>query len=920
MLQVARVSNDLQVATSGRRFGKPRGRRRSAGVEETLRGPPKVRRAMVRTGVPRAHNLPVQPTSFIGREREIDEVARLLETAPLVTLTGAGGGGKTRLAMEVAARVADTYPEGVWFVDLAALTDSSLVPQTVATAIGFHEVPGETVSETLLRTLRDGRRLLLLDNAEHLISACAHLVHGWLGCCRALRVLVTSREPLLVPGEVAYVVPPLSVPAGAGAAGPEVLHRSEAGRLFEERAAAARHGFAITPANAAAVAQICRRLDGIPLAIELAAARVRTLSPEQIAARLGDRFSVLTGRSRTGHPRHQTLRAAIDWSYDLLDGPERTLFARTSVFAGGFTLEAAEAVCAGGVVAQGQVLDGLSRLVDKSLLVAETQAGAERYRLPESVRHYARERLLDSGEQRATLARHLDWCLVLAEEASPQLQGPAQAQWLQRLTAEHDNLREALAFALEGGSADAAVRLGAALWWFWHVRGYLSEGRAWLTRALSDAGDAAASPSAARVQALYGNGFLAWRQGQFDEATALGEASLALARLRGDTLGMASAFSLLEHVARSRGDAAGAVAFAERSLALFREMNDTWGTATALVAAGNAARLASDYRRAGEALEESLQIFRHLGDRSGLAAALHFLGLVDRDRGDHERAEAAAAESLRVSREQGDASRQAFSLHLLGLIARDRGDYARAETVFKESLALFREMGDAWGVTTVLVSLASAALLGGSGGRAAELFRESLGMRHDLGDRAGIAESLEGLAGVAAHAGDLERAARRLGAAAAIRESIGAGSEPSRTGAADTRTVEMVRRRLGKQAFAAAFDNGRRLGCDGAVAEALAAGPEALGARTAAQEAVLRSPPASTGGLTEREHQVAALIAEGRSNREIAAALVVTLGTAANHVQHILNKLGLHSRSQIAAWVVEHGLQRRPDVPARKNV
>ena len=854
------------------------------------------------------HNFPGQAASFVGRTREIEELVRFLGTARLVTLTGPGGVGKTRLAMEVAGRAAPAQARGAWFVELAPLTDPSLVPHTVATVLGVQEVSGETLPQAVLRALGDRAMLLVLDNCEHLVAACAHLTQAWLAACPSLRILATSREPLSVPGELAYPVPSLSLP-GADAGASEVKCRSDAVRLFEERAAFASPGFAITPANAAMVAQICRRLDGIPLALELAAARIRGLSAEQIAARLDHRFDLLTGRPWSGHPRHRTLRAAIDWSYDLLDGRERTLFARVSVFAGGFGLDAVEIVCAGEPLQRDEIVPGLTRLVDKSLVLAETHGGEARYRLQDSVRHYARERLLESGEQSRLLGRHLEWCLALAESAEPQLQGPAQAEWLRRLTAEHDNLREALTFALEGGSGDAAVRLAASLWWFWHVRGYLSEGRAWLSRALAmDAG----AGSTARARALYGHGFLAWRQGLFDDATVLGEASLALSRRRGDTLGMASAFSLLEHVARSRGDHARAVALPEQSLALFRELGDTWGIATALVAVGNAARLAADYPRARTALEESLDLFRGLRDPSGLAAALHFLGLVARDQGDYARAGTAASESLRVSREQGDASRQAFSLHLLGLIARDQGDYGGAQGQFEQSLGLFREMGDAWGITTVLISLAAAALSAGDVDRAAGLFGESLTIRRDLGDRPGIVECLEGVAGVTALAGHAVRAARLLGAAAAQREALGAPSPVERGEGRREQTADRVRRRLGKQAFAEARAAGRQLTVQQAVEEALAAVSAAAGADSpAGTEAAV---PA--GGLTERELEVAALVAEGRSNRQIAAALVVTLGTAANHVQHILDKLGLHSRAQIATWAVARGLRRPGTAPA----
>jgi non-specific serine/threonine protein kinase len=886
--------------------------------------------------------LPAQATRFIGRERQIDEIAGLLETANLVTLTGPGGAGKTRLALEVGRRGGSVYPHGVHFVELAALTNASLVPHTIATALGVREAAGRTIRESLLGALRDRAMLVILDNCEHLVSACAHLVHEWLGACPSVRVLATSREPLSIPGEAAYIVPPLSLPPDGTQADPDALRRSEAGRLFEDRAARASHGFAVTPANARAVAQICRRLDGAPLAIELAAARIRALSADQIASRLDDRFNLLAAPSRAGHPRHHTLRAAIDWSYELLDPADRTLLARVSVFAGGFMLDAAEAVCADDTLPKTAILDGLARLIDKSLVAADTHGGAARYRLQDSVRHYARERLLESGEQSSLLARHRDWCLTLAELAEPQLQGPAQSEWLARLTVEHDNLREALAFALEGGSGDAAVRLAAALWWFWHVRGYLSEGRAWLSRALA-AENPASGGTPARARALYGQGFLAWRQGLYDDAAALGKASLALAHARGDALGIASASSLLEHVARSRGDYAQAVSLPEQSVALFRGMGDMWGVATSLVALGNAARLAADYSRARGALEESLGLFRQLGDASGLAAALHFLGLVARDQRDWARAETAAVESLQVSREQGDASREAFSLHLLGLVARDQCDYARAQQFFEQSLELFRGMGDAWGVTTVLVSLGTVALRSGDADRASALLGESLTIRRDLGDRAGIAECLQGLADVAAVRGDVRNAARWTAAADALRDALGTPPPGERPDRGADRTIEMVRRRLGKRAFEAERASGRDMTMQQAVEEALAA-VAATGAipsittgtakaASAASEPLPStpsryvSPPAngeagaavdrSLGGpggvLTGREREVVALIAEGRSNKEIAAALVVTLGTAANHVQHILNKLGLHSRSQIAAWAVQHRVRRGRD-------
>lgn len=557
-----------------------------------------------------------------------------------------------------------------------------------------------------------------------------------------------------------------------------------------------------------------------------------------------------------------------------------------SAFAGGFGLDAAEAICAGRSVAAGDVLDLLTRLVDTSLVLVETPAVEARYRVPETVRWYGRDRLLESGEQAEVLARHRDWYLALAERAEPDLQGPEQRRWIHQLEREHDNLRAALALSLEGASDDAALRLAAALWWFWHVRGYLSEGRTWLEKALQIRPGAT---SRARARALYGAGFLAWRQGEYTRARTLGRESLDVSRTLGDRLSMASAISLLEQVARAEGDVAGAAALSEQNLAMFREMDDPWGIATALVVLGNAARVQGDYTRARAALEESLGLFRSLDDASGTAAALHFLGLVARDQGDYARADAAGRESLRLSRERHDTSRAAFSLHLLGLVARDQCDHARTEALFQESLALFREVEDTWGITAALVSLGVTARLRGDNARAATLLQESLRRRRDLGDKAGIAESLEGLAAVAAAWGEAPRAARLLGAGEALRKSTGMRFPPAHE-ADCTRTAEAVLRRLGKTAFHAAHTAGLRMDSDGAIDEALGLAPPVPSASAGARR---RASGAAAGLLTRREREVAALIAEG---------------TAANHVQHILNKLGVSSRAQIAAWAVARGL------------
>ena len=450
----------------------------------------------------------------MGRERELGEAAALLGAHRLVTLTGPGGTGKTRLALQAAAEVLEAHPDGVWLVELAALADPALVPQAVAAAVGVREEPGRPLPATLTDALRPKRLLLVLDNCEHLLDACARLADALLRACPHVRVLATSREALGLAGETAWRVPSLTVPDVADTQhAPDVadVARYAAVRLFADRAAAVQPEFVLTDENAAAVAQICARLDGIPLAIELAAARVRVLPPRQLLERLDDRFRILTGGSRTALERHQTLRAAVDWSYDLLTEPERALFARLAVFAGGWTLEAAEQVGAGEGIESPEVLDLLTRLADQSLVVAQEQPdGTARYRLLESLRQYGRDKLAARAEAPAVRDRHLAHFLALAERADPGLYGPDAPAWIERLEVEHDNLRAALDWALGPaagqGQAARGLRLAGALEYFWFLRVHRREGLARLQQALAHTDDA---PSAARAQALYSAGALA---------------------------------------------------------------------------------------------------------------------------------------------------------------------------------------------------------------------------------------------------------------------------------------------------------------------------------------------------------------------------------------------------------------------------
>jgi predicted ATPase/class 3 adenylate cyclase len=638
----------------------------------------------------RLNNLPLQLTGFVGREREKAEVRRLLLGSRLLTLTGAGGAGKTRLALQVAAETVEEFADGVWLVELAALSDPALVPHAMAAALNETEQPGRSIEDTLASALRDRQALLVLDNCEHLVAKCAHLSEALLRDAPRLRILATSREALGVAGEVEWQTPPLSLPPIAGASA-EALTESESVRLFVARAAAGRPGFAVNAPNAQIVGQICRRLDGIPLAIELAAALVRVLSVEQIAARLDDRFQLLTRGSRTALPHHQTLAATMDWSYQLLSETERALLRRLSVFAGGWTLDAAEAICAHDGLGTAGMPALHAQLAAKSLLIVEDQDGETRYRLLETIREYAQDRLVEAGEAAAMRARHRDWYLALAERAQPDLRGPGQGLWLERLETEHDNFRSALEWsATDEGGTDEGLRLAGALRVLWHVHGHFTEGRGWLQTMLARSPDA---PAAARADARAGAALLAYRQGDHDGATAL----------------------------------------FEESLVLFRSLGDSRGTAHALQTLGQIAVARGDLERAGPLLEEALEWCRRAGDNRVAAMALNTIGEVARCRGDYEGARASYEAGLALRREVGDRSGLAVSLGNLGHIALHEGNARRAALLFREALELARELRHKLAAAEYLSGLAGVAVAEGQPVRAARLLGAADGLLSVLG-------------------------------------------------------------------------------------------------------------------------------------------------------------------------------------------
>jgi predicted ATPase/class 3 adenylate cyclase len=743
-----------------------------------------------------AHNLPVQLTRFIGREKEMAEVKRLLAASRLLTLTGSGGCGKTRLALQVAAEVLEEYPDGVWLVELAALADPALVVQLVVSALGICEEPSRPLIQTLMDYLRSKQLLLVMDNCEHLLTACASLADTLLRSCPHLRLLASSREGLGIAGEQTYRVPSLSVPDLQQLPSPEGLQEFEAVQLFAARAALSQPAFAVTAANAPAVVQVCQRLDGIPLAIELAAARVKALPVEKIAERLDDRFRLLTGGSRTALPRQQTLRALIDWSYDLLSEPERALLRRLSVFVSGWTLDAAEAVCSDFRVREAaqiqnpecetqsaDVLDLLTQLVEKSLVVyeepgsqAEPGWGAARYRLLETVRQYARDRLLEAGDAVSARNRHLGFFVHLSLQAEPQLRGPEQAEWLNRLETEHDNLRAALTWSMVDPEVETALRLVEALATFMYAQGHLSEAREWVASLLPLIRN---QPTAARATALGLAGNLAWQQGDLEPAHGFYEESLAIWRDLGDQERIAESFHGIAKVVEHQGDLEKARLLFQQCLAIRQQVSHPVQIAMANFGLGWVALKLGEYRVARDYFEEG----RAMSQR--------------------------ARNPLMI----------AWGLRNLGEVAQSEGDRDAARAYYAESLPI---MHDKWGLTGLLASMGALALEEGDYGTARSSFCKSLRLIHELGLKSQAGLLTAALAEVDFHVGNHVRAAQLLGASASLPEPVGT-SLPLSFRRDPARTAAAVRAAMGEEAFAADWAEGRSMTLEQAIQYALEA-------------------------------------------------------------------------------------------------
>lgn len=750
------------------------------------------------------HNLPQLLTSFIGREKEMADIPDLLSQNRLVTLTGVGGIGKTTLAIQVGHKILDTFPDGIWLVELAPIADPNLVAQTIAYTLGLWISSNRPILEMLLDFLREKECLIIIDNCEHIIQAVVQFARVSSQTCPQLKILATSREILNVPGEALFYVPPLSIPTNEQWTTIEQWQQYEAIRLFVDRAALVLPGFQVTPENVTPLVQICQRLDGIPLALELAAARVRILTTAQIAARLDNCFCLLTGGSQAVLPRHQTLRTMVDWSWDLLSDTEQILLSRLSVFAGSMSLEAVEAVCVGNDVDTDNLLDLLTALVNKSLVIARQEQGQEaRFRLLETIRQFAWERLETTGHANHFRDRHLAYMRQLADRAEQELVRADQAKWMKRLDLELDNMRAALTWARET-DVEAGLRIATALWRFWH-HGYIREGEAWFTQLLDL--QELVTPDV-KVKALWMYGRLNYYLYNFEYACALVKESIALSRKLGNQQGLA--FGLL-NLGVMVDDPVGKQNYELESLRLFDLLEDKLGMAEALIHLGYSE---SDHEQAVRYLKKSELLYRELGHLGGLANALIIFGqtLIRQGVFDFETVKSMLEESLAIEESLG-AKGSGQSLGLLGLMYYRSGMYQQAYDYLMKGLSISQQAGERLYSYWFYSHSGYILLRMGEIGKAYEVFVKSAQQFKEANSISGVAYSMEGLASLATHLGQFERAAKLFAWADTTRENT--YDRRPRVEQMDVdRDMGILKERIGEEAVAAAYYEGRRMTMD----------------------------------------------------------------------------------------------------------
>ena len=816
------------------------------------------------------HNLPLQATSFVGRAAELAELRSLVSGGSrLVTIAGPGGIGKSRLALQVAAEMLDGAGDGVWLAELAPVAEPELVARTVAAVLQVREEPGQPMLDTLVEAVGDRYLLVVLDNAEHVLGATAKLADALMRSCPRACLLVTSREPLGISGERVFRVPPLPVPP-ADLAAPDRLAAFESVQLFAERAVMSRRGFALDAANAAAVAAVCVRLDGIPLALELAAARLGSLSVPEISSRLDQRFRLLTGGSRTALPRHQTLRALIDWSYDLLNPAEQVVLGRLSVFAGGWTLEAAEAVTSADNSGQWQVLDHLAALVGKSLVLAEEIQGSTRYRLLETVRHYAAERLAQrpGSELDETRAAHRDHYLALVETADRHLRGPDEAVWLDRLEAEFDNVRAALAFSLaDPDSAEPGLRLAAGLRWFCYLRGHSVEVLEAL-KLLLDRPDAG-MPTRARAQALNASCHLLIRFGDYSAVPAMADEAIKIARDLADDAVAADALSQLCWFTFEHGDLPAALAQIDQAVALARTT----------------------------------------GDRLLIAYVLGHRAVFKGEDGDLDAAFADHQEILTLSRAAGDNYRLAITLANLGIDELAAGELRAARAHLAEASMLAEDLGYQHLSDGVRENLGFVDLIDAEPGDARRLFTDILATARITGVMSYVHGALLGLALAAGADGDPTVAATLHGVADEQYEQAGRAFVAIEAGLRDRDHVRL-RAALGEAAFEVAYRQGRSLGQADAIALAVGTGPDpGVASAVTVPAADPTTAGSSAGLLSEREREIVALLAGGATDAQIAGRLFLSVNTVRSHLERIRDKTGARRRAELVRYAIQAGIE-----------